>query len=270
MLRAFATATAISVLLAVDVLAAPTPSGVNLRWDRCYSDGGTMNRSFACDTNAGSERLVMSFVLDSQMDQVCQVDMFLDIRAVDPVLPVWWTMKNTGTCRPTSLTFVTTPPPGTVECVDWSGGHQAGGIGIYAIGEIGPNTVRVRMAGAVAPAYFTTLFAGTEYFAGSLTIDHLKTVGTGACGGCDRPVCLRLDGMVIETCPIQNNRDLREGANGPESQVAHWQNGAVANLGPPCPAGENHFNCTRPFDCVLSPPTAVRGSTWGAVKSLYR
>ena len=51
----------------VPLLVAPAFAGVNLRWDQCFSDGGVQNKTFACNTNVGVERLVMSLVLDSDM-----------------------------------------------------------------------------------------------------------------------------------------------------------------------------------------------------------
>jgi hypothetical protein len=259
----------VSVLLALatPALAAPTPPGVNLRWDQCYSDGGVINRTFACDTNAGSDRLVMSFVLDSEMLDVTGMETRVFIESASPALPSWWSMRNAGTCRLASLSLGTTLPPGALNCVDWANGNAVGGIGNYVIGELGPNSVVINAACAVSPENLATLAAGQEYFVGSLTINHAKTVGTGSCAGCDVPVCIVFDRLRVTTPVLANNRTLQGGANGPDSQFARWQNGQETNVtivfsGP-------NFGFYHSYTCELS-ATPTRGSTWGAVKSLYR
>src|SRR6185369_5028354 len=57
-LRALITFTA-AALVATTVHAA----GLAVRWNTCLGDGGIANASFACDTNAGSERLLASFAI---------------------------------------------------------------------------------------------------------------------------------------------------------------------------------------------------------------
>jgi len=247
--------------------AATSPPGMNVRWDNCYSDGGVISKTFACDTNAGSERLVMSFVLDADMPQVSGQEIRVIIHSVSPTLPSWWAMKNAGTCRQSSLAVSTTPPPGATNCLDWSGGAAIGGIGNYLIGDLGANSVVSSVAFAVPPNALATLLAGQEYFVGSLTINHAKTVGSGACSGCEQPVCIVLDRMRITTPDLATNRELNGGANGPDSQFARWQNGEETNVALVY-SGPN-FGFYHSYTCELS-ATPTRGSTWGAVKSLYR
>lgn len=133
------------VCLASSACAAP---GVALRWDQCYGDGGASNRNFACDTNAGTNILVGSFMLANEALVHRGNEMVLDIAAADPQWPTWWAMKNPGTCRLASLTmdFVGL---GT-NCPDWANGQAAGGIGSYLIGHQGPNTARIQAASLVA------------------------------------------------------------------------------------------------------------------------
>jgi hypothetical protein len=102
--------TIMTVALAASAHAATTPPGVNLRWDSCYADGGVINKTFACDTNTGSERLVMSFVLDADMLDVSGQEIRVFIKSVNPTLPSWWALKNAGTCRVTSLGFLDDAP----------------------------------------------------------------------------------------------------------------------------------------------------------------
>jgi len=104
--------------------------------------------------------------------------------------------------------------------------------------------------------------SGRTYAAFKLTLNHQKSSGPGACGGCDTPVCITLDAIRLvqpsrpgpatsdgnnKTTPVYV--DLTDGINGMggQSQVATWQ-GGTAN----CGAG-------------LSKP-----STWAELKSRFK
>ena len=261
------------LVLSIVVLALLAPQsaragGVSLRWDNCYSDGGVINKTFACDTNAGSERLVMSFVLDSPLVNMSGVEARLAVVPASSTLPSWWQFKNTGTCRQSSLSLTLTPPAGSVNCTDWANGNATGGIGSYAASsEPAPNGMLVKLAAAVPPTALVTLAAGQEYVTGSLVIDHAKTTGTGACAGCDQPVCIVLDNLNLTTPTLANNRFLIDPAFGAGGNFARWQNAQEANVQTEgCGTG---VPCYHTFSCELS-STPVRNSTWGAVKSLYR
>ena len=118
-------------------------AGVNLRWDQCLGDGGVPNRNFACNTNAGSEALVGSFVLASDFANATglQVTVLLAVGSA-PLLPAWWEFKNAGTCRAASLSYATNSTT-AVACLDWGiGVPLVGALGGYAIGIVGPNTAR--------------------------------------------------------------------------------------------------------------------------------
>ena len=262
------------LLLSILVLATFVPravraGGVSLRWDNCYSDGGVANKMFACDTNAGSERLVMSFVPDADMPQVGGLESRLFVLSVSATLPAWWQFKNTGTCRLASLSLSTALPPGSVNCVDWSSGNAAGGIGTYNIGAYsGPNGVFVTTAVAVPPGALVALFAGQEYFASSLVINHAKTVGSGACGGCDQPVCLVYDHVTLDAPDLSNNQRLMNPAFGTSSEFAHWQNGQEANV-QIVHCDSPNLGCFYSFSCEFA-ATPTRAPTWGSVKALYR
>ena len=244
-------------------------AGVNLRWDNCYSDGGVVNKTFACDTNAGSERLVMSFVLDSPKTDVSGMEIRLIFVSAGATVPAWWQFRNPGSCRSTSLTFSTTLPPGSANCLDWGSGNEIGGIGAYTLQSPGGlTTATAVLAAAVPSSSLASLNANQEYFIGSLGINHAKTVGTGACGGCDVPMCIVLDRLRV-TSPIpSSDLTLRDPAFGTDSNFARWQNGRETNVQIVNCEGQN-FGCYHSYSCVLS-TTPVRSSTWGQVKSLYR
>lgn len=68
----------LAALLALGIAPAHAGQGVNLRWSNCLGDGGTFNRNFACDTNAGSHVLVGSFELGQDMLQVSGQECFIE------------------------------------------------------------------------------------------------------------------------------------------------------------------------------------------------
>jgi hypothetical protein len=247
--------------------AAVSPPGVNIRWDNCYDDGGSANRVFACDTNSGSEQLVCSFVLASPMSDVSGNEIVVDIVAGSAGLPAWWALRNIGSCRQTSLTQSLTPPAGSVNCTDWAGGFASGGIGAYNLGFFGPNSARIVAATAVPASNLASLAANVEYFSMSFLINHAKTVGTGACAGCNVPVCILFQSLNLVTPVSANNRKLYTGANYQGSQIALWQNAYATGVSLNCP---NNRPCETTFGCTTYDPTGTHGSTWGAVKALYR
>jgi hypothetical protein len=266
-MRRIVFATASLALIAL-VPAGTRAAGVSLRWDNCYSDGGVINRTFACDTNAGSERLVMSFMLDSPMSDVAGQEMRIIIMSVSATVPLWWQMKNVGSCRQASLGLNSVVPPGSTNCVDWAHGTSVGGIGSYVIGGTpGFNSATLLVAVAVPPSEVATLGPGQEYSIANVTINHAKTVGTGACAGCDQPVCLVLDYVNVTTPVPENHVTLRDGAFGADSNFARWQDGQESGVTLTFP-GPN-FGLYHSYTCQLS-ATPTRNSTWGAVKSLYR
>jgi hypothetical protein len=246
------------LLLAALLAAAPAHArGLNLSWSRCEGEAGsTQNQSFACDTNAGSEVLVGSFKLDNPLTQVSGNEIVIHLISQDDPLPAWWDMKNPGTCRPNSLTSNTVEDPSDVVCTDWARGNSTGGIASYStgtppsMGSIDPSLARRHrvcvMAIAVPPDQLVDLEPDIEYFSFNLVIDHAKTVGPGACGGCTGAVCLVFASINITT-PVLGNNFYMSGGTTTGSDWARWQgNGA---------------------DCALVP---VKNKTWGEVKAMYR
>ena len=235
--------------------AAHAAPGVSLRWSSCIGDGGTYNRNFACDTNAGTNVLVGSFELGTPLTQLSGTGLVIDLRFGQLALPAWWAFTKTGFCRQTSLVLDTALPPDALNCVDWASGQSAGSIGDYRINLNGFGTAKIVMAAAVPASGLADLEAGQEYFAFKLTIDNAKTMGNSSCGGCTIPVCLHLLSIRLTTPVAENDRQLWTSTNGTEStQLAAWQGGQTS---PPQSAS-----------CPLATPT--RRETWGAVKSLYR
>jgi hypothetical protein len=126
-------------------------AGVNIRWDHCYGDAGVANKAFACDTNTGVERLVLSFELDSPVPDVSGLEFDVVRQSASPVLPAWWQFVNAGTCHLTAVTFVMSPPPGSVGCVDWGGGLETGGMSLDSLSRAVPNQAGTAGLIAVPP-----------------------------------------------------------------------------------------------------------------------
>jgi len=256
-------------LLASTSLAAPTLPGINIRWDDCLADGGIANKSFACDSNAGSDLIVMSVQLDRGMTDVSGMEIRISLKAAAPALPAWWEFMKPGTCRQNSLCWVASPAVSAGSCADWGRGNEMGGLASYRIDELGPGSAVLLIASGVAPSVLATFDPTTEYIVGGLKLEHAKTVGSGSCGGCDVPVCILFTSLNVTTPVLANNRLFTQGANSVDSQLIHWQNGQTTSVVNTC---TGTFNCNTQFDCslALASPTAARRSTWGAVKSLYR
>ncbi len=252
-LRAVAAVAAVVLLTS---LAGPArAAGVILRWDQCLHDEGAINKNFACDTNVGSHVLVGSVYPTLPLHDMSGAEIVIDLAGANPTLPAWWQFKNVGTCRQTSLSLSSVIQPTAFNCSDWSNGAAAGGIGAYSIGNRGANTARIVAAVAVPSSALAELVPCTEYFLFLLTINHLKTVGTGSCAGCVVPVCIVFNKALLTTPIPANNKAISGPVDWTDSNVAYWQGGGLPMVG-------------GSVGCPAATPT--RASTWGAVKALYR
>jgi hypothetical protein len=242
------------LLLAMSATVAAA-SGVGIRWNACLSDGGTLNRNFACNTNAGGAQIIGTFELGADLLSTSGEEIIIDLASASTPLPEWWGFFNAGTCRQGALAISSAAPLSAVNCSDWAGGLATAGIGAYQIGKRGPNTARVVAASAVAPASLQDLAAGTEYFSFALSITNIKTVGSGACGGCSDPVCIVFNSVNMTTPILANNVKLTGPSNGFDSDFCTYQGGGgvIVDGVPGCGAA-----------------TPTRNTTWGAVKALYR
>jgi hypothetical protein len=146
----------------------------------------------------------------------------------------------------------------------WNGG-ATGGMGAapqalvsqYNVGD--PAGVDLWITAAVAPSQAQGVSSGRTYAAFKLVINHQKSTGASACGGCDVPMCITLDAIRLvqpgrHGDALGNNKgtintDLTDGIGGMggASQVATWQGGTAS-----CGAG-------------LSKP-----STWSELKSRFK
>ena len=228
-------------------IAAAGPGGINLGWNDCGGSPGTLNRVFACNTNAGLNTLVGSLVAPSCVTAMSANEIVIDIQSAGLTLPAWWGMR-TGFCRAASSlggNFDFTAGPFT--CFDY---WQGGAIG--ALQEDAPAGNRARIKGVFAlpagDARITGIPEGTEVYSFKANINNAKTTGLGACAGCQEGVCIVLNSIKI---------------NQPVTEVC---GGKFLSL--PAPRNTATWQAGIPGDCLNATPS--RNTTWGSVKALYR
>jgi hypothetical protein len=231
---------------------------INLRWDKCWGDGGTMNANFACNTNSGSHRLVGSFISPANFSDMVGTEVVIDLGVAGVSLPAWWQFKNAGSCRIASLGIGLSEPVDAIRCVDWASGQALGGIASYTVDAFILGRATIRLASAV-PASLGDILAGQEYFAFLLTLNHLKTVGAGSCAGCELGACIALRSVVLVNGSGQRTGlGPGRGSIGSDDRLVTWQGGAGV-------VTQTHADA---LDCPRATP--VRNNTWGDVKALYR
>ena len=263
-------------LLVVLVMLLAVPSapasaaGLWLRWNDCHADGGVPARTFACDTNAGSEALVGSFVLGAGTSEVSGLEMYVVVHPAANAFPNWWAFRNPGTCRMNALTASFLPSSPTTGCPAWGTPDQlVGEFNVYPIAIAGGQSgysERITLVSAVPPTALASLAAGQEYFAFRMNITHAKTVGTGACSGCQDATCIALGKVKVTHQDPSLDVSVTNSA-GPDGQFASWQ-GGVHGAVYPVP-NETGTSNVYTMECS-SGATGNRHSTWGAIKSLYR
>jgi len=239
------------LLVALTATVASAAQGVNLRWNACFGDLGTANRNSTCLANSGTNALVGSFEVGSDILGVTGIEVVVDLVTASPTLPAWWAF-GAGGCRAGSLSANPTISPLAANCFDWANGLAAGGLAAYQVGGGGPNTARIIIGFAVASP--NDVLGAQEYFGTNILVSNAKSVGTGGCAGCLTPGCI-----VFNSCNVVPGTNAGTKAvgptNGTDSNFATWQGGGGVSTG-------------RGTGCPAATPT--RNTTWGSVKSLYR
>ena len=230
------------VLLALTATAA-SAAGVNLSWTDC-GNAGQQNRTFACQVNTGNNVLVASFDPPAGLTRVVGINLIYDLQSASDPLPAWWDLFNPGACRSgPSLNTVF----GNASCVDYFLGNGAGGVTAYF--PTGTNKRRMGGSWSANEADAGPVDAGTEYYGVNIVISNLKSVGTGSCAGCQDPVCIVLNEVLIAQ-PAGTPGESPVVTNPRDRNFATWQGGAVIG------------------GCPGATPTVNK--TWGQVKSIYR
>lgn len=210
--------------------------GLGLRWGSCE---GSANRNFACDRNTGSELLVASFSPPGGITEMTGIEAYMRVVTADGKVPAWWQLFERSNCRPTSLSLQSDVSD-QLECDDPWEGQGMGGIARYK--QNGSSGVDLIAGIAVPPNAKHGLSAGRTYAAFKLLINHQRTSGPGACAGCETPVCITFDRMVIAqysepdpdthiTRPRNSEITLGlPGTGNTPGNLATWQ-GGTANCG---------------------------------------
>ncbi len=249
----------IAIAIALGVSSPAGAGPLNLRWNDCWGDGGVQNRDFACDRNTGSEVLVASFVPMYYFPQMTGDEWVVELATASSLLADWWWLLNAGNCRQTSLGLVSEPPASAVACADWDEGQAGGLFGGFTFNIIRPYSARINGLHWMADGLSAPVLPDHEYHAFTLVINHQRTVGSGACGGCTVGACIGFKGLRMTSPDPNVDQVLQLGrfASDGDASMVTWQGGAGVAF--PAPGG---------LSCPAATP--AKNSTWGAVKSLYR
>lgn len=234
-----------------------------LKWDNCAGEGGALAGNFDCDSNAGFERLVLSFVATGITRPVTGIEATIGIGGINflgivdtfgepptPLTPLgaWWDLRvgtPRGAALSVSATFTDPPFAGATNCTDYWAGQAVGGRS-YAYPYLNdPGRGQIQATFAVPEGTVTPVpVDGREYYVMSATLTHLRTVGPDASPGC----CTRVVAQV-------------------ESLKLYFADGSSvpAQLG-----GYYDVSVSRQHESPACVPVPARNTTWGGVKSLYR
>lgn len=215
--------------------------GINVAWTECLGGGGTMARSFACNTNAGSNTIVASFIPDTNLDDVTGMVGIIDLCTGGFALPPWWTFLNPGSCRPHAL--ITGFDPMAGGCADaWQG--QMTGLTTYMAGFPDWNSARILVdATLTGPVPVSN---DTEYYGFTIRILNTDSAGSPSCAGCTMAACIVLNEIELRRADGSSQR-LQYPVGG-FGNMLNWQ-GFIPNC---------------PFVVPVANPT------WGRIKSQYR
>jgi hypothetical protein len=252
--------------------AAQPAATLKFSWDHCSGEGQVSDRTFACNTNSGSDFIYASMVIDDGNARagVAIIEGKVDVTTTAATLPAWWQV-TTGSCRANAVTAGAGPFTTGPSCVAWyasPGPDPPVGIFNAAPGVDGIKTLSLTSVSALPPGSEATLPAGQELLLFTIRISHAKSTGTGSCVGCQLPTCIGFGAVRLIYAPGTLPDETIVG--GPGSAVT-WQSAFVAGY-TPVPAhvdgGQSipyHGNLACTFGAV-----PARGRTWGLIKSFYR
>ena len=235
----------IAMLLSLGIGSA-SAEGLNLSWDDCGA-AGTSFKQFACNTNEGQDRLVMSVEAPAGIDTICGVIAALHINAnMGGIPPDWWRAETPfgqlGNCRDSTairpeLASTSCPRVLVPDLVTWA----------YQIVPplIPPHLLMFHLT-IGSPTSRGTVEPGIEYDIATWVINHSRTIGPDACAGCESEGCIVLNSVsFVPACGVS----VVTVTNPLERNFVTWQSDAI-------------------LGCPMSTPT--RRATWGQVRSLYR
>ncbi len=228
-------------------------AGFNLAWGTgCFPENPESNRAFGCDTGLLRDATVVgSFAVDQGVPDFVGIEAVVDLESEGSSLPDWWQFFNAGACRQTSLSasadFTTAPAS---QCMDPWSGQAAGGIAAYQTSATSPGVPSHRPTDARLKIVFAIaspmpIASSTEYYGFRIRVDAQRTVGAGACAGCNTPLTLSLSDLVVG------------GAQGSLSHI-------TTALQTPCVTWQG------PSAVCSGEQSRTRNATWGRVKSMYK
>jgi hypothetical protein len=242
------------ILLAAAVLAsaAYAQAGLLLSWNDCVAGiSASQNKTFDCDSNLGEDRLFAAFRVASSVDSVLGFEVVVDLQGSSSTLVDWWQV-GFGRCRDGALRADDDFTLGSCAS-PWNTAASGGVLSYTPTMPRGQNNQsRVLIALAVPSDNMGTLLPATTYYASRIVLSHVRTTGDPSCAGCQEPVCMVLNTILLRRPPRPigaPSGDVRiNGADATGSNQVAWQ-GASGTL---CDAVPTHR------------------TTWGALKSLYR
>jgi hypothetical protein len=241
----------VPALALLGLAAAPAAADpvAHLAWDDCGA-AGLRTRTFACDTNAGAEQLVVSFVPPDAVPAFTGIDVSIRFWPPAASLPPWWAL-SAGGCRATSLKsspISAGPSPCTSP---WTSGT-------FSAAQLVSATQEIRALSDLPKGSEHALESGIEYYGMRIVFDHARSAGAGACGGCAMPAGLYLARLTLLLGPDPNfDYPLTE------LPYVNWQCD-----GSPVLSYDNGWTVTGwDFPACGTP---ARERTWGAIQSLYR
>jgi hypothetical protein len=220
-------------------------TGVNLSWGDCGALG-TLDQTFACNTNVGLSQIIASVIAPANADSVIGGGFVADVTTAGAAyLEPYWEVYSGG-CRGVGMSFNFREFAYTAAtCSDLWGGIAASGVPVFTRELLG---YTVRLRGVLAVTSGQALTEGQEYFFAYLTVTHSRTVGPYSCSGCASPACFALNEIDLDQ-PGPNAMNWRmAGAPVGGRDYVTWQGAGTA-------------------DCAAVP---TRKKSWGQIKALYR
>jgi len=245
----------------------PQNALLRLSWDRCAYDGLVADKSFACDTNTGSDVLYASVLFQDRVTRanVQFVNALVDVTTTTSPIPPWWQVRS-GSCRSNAVLVEYGPFPEAGSCAPWfASAWPDGPLGVFAIQENleGPETTRLNIAAGVPIGYEATLAAGQELLLFRIVVSHARSAGTGACQGCLVPTCIGFGHLELSYNPAAPDEIFL----GDAASAVTWQGAYVSGFQPTRYPQTGYYVAN--LECATGPVPA-RGRTWGLIKTLYR
>ena len=250
--RTLATAAVVVAAVAFHVspAGAQNGGGMNLSWNDC-GPAGTASKTFACTSNTlTGARLIVSAVAGIDLPLLNGEETLIVMQTNQASLSPWWHLE-TGGCRgPSALVSSHDFSAGPFTCIDpWAG--QGIGSLAFTANDDAPNRALIHVIGSVPG---TASITGTdEYDIAMITLLGDKSTGTGSCAGCTNGACIVMTSVKLTQSVGAPGGDVTLTRPLLRNYVTFQAGGTLSGNCPP-----------------VSDPVAVRRSTWGSVKSLYR